>query len=150
MNWALNPVTEPVWAQEDCLKAVRLRLASHQVSSEILCASCGERVFNQHAYHAWCCAQGESINGHNRVRDSLYAGIAASDPRAAMEVQGLITLQSDLRPADIDILTTAVRPHGMTAVDVGSFAPHAYGAEDNCVEACALPSLRTTRMFFQS
>ena len=66
------------------------------------------------------------------MRDTLHAGFAASDPGAAIEVQGLIASQPDLRPADI--LTTAAREHGTTAVDVGICAPHASGAGEDCVE----------------
>jgi hypothetical protein len=130
--WALNPVTEPVLSQEDWLGAVRLRLGCPQLSSDILCASCGTRVLDRHGYHALCCARGESTKGHNKVRDTLHAGFAASDPGAAIEVQGLIASQPDLRPADI--LTTAAREHGTTAVDVGICAPHASGAGEDCVE----------------
>ena len=32
------------------------------------------------------------------------------------------------------LLTTAAKPHGTTAVDVGVCAPHASGAGANCVE----------------
>jgi hypothetical protein len=137
--WALNTVTEPVLAQEDWIAAVRLKLGSPQLSSEILCGSCGERVLDRQAYHALCCARGESTRGHNRVRDCLHAGFVASDPGAAIEVQGLIPSQPSLRPADV--LTTAARPHGTTAVDVGICAPHAGGAGDDCVEKMRIDKL---------
>ena len=130
--WALNPVTEPVLAQEDWITAVRLKLGCPQISSEMLCASCGDRVVDRQAYHALCCARGESTKGHNRVRDTFHARFAASDQGAAIEVEGLIPSQPQLRPADI--LTTSAREHGTSAMDVGICAPHAAGAGDNCVE----------------
>ena len=137
--WALNPVTEPVLAEKEWLSAVRLRLGAVHVSSEMLCGSCGKRVLDQQAYHALCCAKGECTKGHNKVRDTLHAGFAASDPGAAIEVEGLVPSDPDLRPADV--LTTAARPNEVTAVDVGIIAPHAAGAGDNCVE-----TMRTDKM----
>ena len=130
--WALSPVTDTVLPQDEWRCAMRLRLGCEQLSSEMLCASCGERVLDKQGYHALCCAKGESTKGHNSIRDSLHAGFAASDPGAAIEVLGLIPSQPDLRPADI--LTTATRSSGSIAVDVGICAPHASGAGEDCVE----------------
>ena len=130
--WALNPVTEPVLPEADWQCAARLKLGCPQLSSEMVCNYCGEKVLDRQGYHALCCAVGESTKGHNAVRDGLHAGFIAVDPGAATEVVGLIPSQPDLRPADV--LTSATRAHGSMAVDVGICAPHASGAGDNCVE----------------
>ena len=49
-----------------------------------------------------------------------------------MEVLGLIPSAPDLRPADV--LTTAAQPNKTSVVDVGTTAPHASGAGEDCVE----------------
>ena len=138
--WALNPIAEPVLPECDWLRAMRLRLGCTQISSEILCASCGERVLDKTAYHALCCARGESTRGHNRVRDVLHAGFVASDAGARVEVMGLIPSHPDLRPADV--LTTAARPNVTTAVDVGISCPHSSGAGVDCTESMRAEKLR--------
>jgi hypothetical protein len=138
--WALNPATGPVLPQEDWLRAMRLRLGCTQLSSEVLCASCGRRVLDKPAYHALCCARGESTRGHNRVRNVMHAGFSASDPGAVMEVMGLIPSEPDLRPADV--LTVAAKPNVTSAIDVGITAPHASGAGDDCVESMRSQKIR--------
>jgi hypothetical protein len=138
--WALNPVNDPVLPEADWLRAMRLRLGCMQVSTDILCAKCGERVLDKCAYHALCCARGESTRGHNRVRDVLHAGFAAADAGASIEVLGLIPSQPDLRPADV--LTSAAKPNVTAAVDVGVSAPHSSGAGADCTESMRREKLR--------
>ena len=115
--WALNLATEPVLAEEDWLRPQRLHLGCAQASSEMLCAPCGERVLDKVAYHALCCARGESTRGHNRVRDVIHEGFAAADAVANIEVLGFIPSHPDLLPADV--LTSAAHPNKITAVDRG-------------------------------
>ena len=111
---------------------MRLRLGCAQLSSEVLCKSCGERVLDKQGFHALRCATGECTKGHNAVRDSLQAGFVASDPETATEVLGLAPSQPDLRQANI--LTTATRSSGAMAVDVGICVRHASGAGEDYVE----------------
>ena len=112
----------------------------------MLCASCGERILDKVAYHALCCARGESTRGHNRVRDVMHGGFAAADAGANIEVLGLIPSHPDLRPADV--LTSAAHPNKTTAVDIGIRAPHAAGAGVDCTESYRQEKLTKYRPFF--
>jgi hypothetical protein len=110
-----------------------VRLGCEVASAELLCGACGEHVLDKQAYHALCCAKGESTRGHNRVRNAMHLGFAAADASSACEVQGLVPSHPTLRPADI--LTQAAHPRLTAAVDVMVKSPNAGGAGHDCTEA---------------
>jgi hypothetical protein len=143
----LNPATDVVLAEDDWIIAARLRLGCAAVSGEHICSSCGSRVLDAQAYHALCCARGESTRGHNRVRNNMHAGFSVSDPGAAMEVEGLIPSSPTLRPADI--LTAAAHPTELVAVDVGICAPHALDAGLDCTETMRQQKVRRYEPYMQ-
>lgn len=85
-------------------------------------------------------ARGESIRGHTRVRDTLHAGSSVNDPCAARVVDDP-TLQS------ADILTAAVDPTELVAVDVGVCAPRAVSAGLDCTENMKQQKTHTNEPF---
>ena len=113
--------------------ALRLRLECCFAAAEMICGACGKHVLDRQAYHALCCAKGDSTRGHYRVRDALLVPFAAADPATACEVPGLVPSHPQLRPADI--LTRAAHPRLDTAVDVVVKSPSATGAGQDCTEA---------------
>ena len=137
---SLNPDTDIVLAEEEWLTAVRLRLGFSVTTLECLCRCCGAAVMDKQGYHALCCSMAESTRGHNRVRNVVHAGCAASDPGAAAEVQGLIPSAPTLRPADI--LTSAAHETSVVALDVGISAPHSLHAGVDCIETMKQTNMR--------
>ena len=81
--------------------------------------------------HALCCAPGESVRGHNAVRDELHRMAPPVHAAAELEPQGLIPSQPSLRPADV--LTSAFHNGRLAAVDVGIICPATAGAGLDCV-----------------
>jgi hypothetical protein len=116
----------------DFVLAARLRLGAPLVDGPVLCALCGGHV-DRTARHALCCATGTSTTGHNGVRDELLRLAHLADPAASSEPPGLITAHPALRPADV--LTSAARSGGLSALDIGVVSPDAVGRGDDACEA---------------
>ena len=86
---------------------------------------------NRTGTHGLLCAKGESVRGHNCVRDELHTMSKAVDPNSETEPEGLIPSRPLLRPADV--LTGAFHGGRLAAVDVGIICPSACGAGLDCV-----------------
>ena len=93
--------------------------------------ACGVSLLDASAAHALCCANG--VVGHNAVRDELHAAACSCDPSAELEPVGLVPSRPLLRPADI--LTSAVLPGRLAALDVGVASPHAVAAGADCTDS---------------
>ena len=98
-----------------------------------LCERCGAAVVDRTGSHALCCAAPEGTRGHYAVRDALLPLVHLADPSAQTEVPELIPTNPALRPADI--LTSAVAPGSLAALDVGVCSPDASGAGADCCDA---------------
>ena len=83
-----------------------------------LCGYCGKHVVDKQGNHAMCCAGGSSTKGYDRLRDTLLAGFAASDPGADNAAENLIPSAPSLRLADMP--TTAGHAAALAAVGRGS------------------------------
>ena len=70
---------------------------------------------------------------HNDVRDNVFDLARLADTTAEKEVLGLLDTAPGLRPADI--LTSAVSPGRVSALDVGVAAPGARHAGADCTES---------------
>ena len=54
-TWVVSRKVEPVMPEEDWLRAMWLKPGCAHISSDILYASCGERLLDKSMYHALCC-----------------------------------------------------------------------------------------------
>ena len=133
--WALNP-TQPDYVEADAyVAAVRLRLGASFASKPLPCRVCGGTL-DTHGVHATCCAPGESTRGHNGVRDAVFDLARLADHTAEKETLGLLDTAPGLRPADV--LTSAVSPGYVSALDIGVAAVEARHAGCDCTETMRL------------
>ena len=130
--WAIHPAHGPCLPSPDYVVAIRLRLGAPLLEGNVDCALCGAPV-DRLARHALCCATGTSTSGHNGVRDEVLRLAHLADPAAMAEPTGLVTSCPALRPADV--LTSAARPGGLAALDIGVVSPDAVGRGDDACEA---------------
>jgi hypothetical protein len=132
--WSLHPDKGDALSPEDYVAAVRLRLGCAGPADAVPCACCGNAVLGSSGLHALLCARGPSTQGHNAIRDELYAVAASLDSTSEKEPTGLIPSHPGLRPADL--LTGASGFSGrLAALDVGVCCPAASGAGADCVES---------------
>ena len=133
--WALDPI-QPDHVEADAyVAAVRLRLGASFSSSPLRCRVCNGRL-DEHGVHATCCAPGESTRGHNEVRDAVFDLARLADQTSEKETLGLLDTAPGLRPADV--LTSAVSPGRVSALDVGIAAVEALNAGVDCAESMRL------------
>ena len=110
-----------------------------------LCSNCGVATLTCNGKHALLCARGESVRGHNAIRDELHSMAASVDSAAETEPEGLIASRPHLRPADV--LTSAFHNGHLAAVDVGVISPSAAGAGRDCVVTMAQRKLERMQPF---
>ena len=119
-----RPAREPGAAVEPdaYVAAVRLRLGAGFADQPLQCRVCAGTL-DPADLHALCCAQGESTRGHTDARDCVFDLARLADATAEKETLGLLDTAPGLRPANV--LTSAVSPGWVSALDVGIAAPHA-------------------------
>ena len=130
--WALDPAQSSSLEPDAYVAAVRLRLGASFAEQPLPCRVC-RGTLDTAGTHALCCAPGESTRGHNEVRDCAFDLVRIADATAEKEVLGLLDAAPGLRPADI--LTSAVSPGLVSALDVGVAAPGARHAGADCTES---------------
>ena len=130
--WAMHPAHGACLQPGDYVLAARVRIGAPVLHGAASCALCGGTV-DPLARHALCCATGTSTSGHNAVRDEVLRLAHLADGAAVAEAAGLITAHPSLRPADV--LTSAARPGGLAAVDVGVVSPDASGRGGDACDA---------------
>jgi len=130
--WALDPAQPESVEADAYVAAVRLRLGAGFAAEPLQCRVC-RGTLDPGAVHATCCAPGESTRGHNGVRDCVFDLARLADATAEKEVLGLLDTAPGLRPADV--LTSAVSPGLVSALDVGVAAVEACNAGADCTEA---------------
>ena len=96
------------------------------------CRICGGTL-DPEGVHSTCCAPGESTRGHNYVRDVVFDLAQVADVNSEKEILGLLVTAPGLRPADV--LTSAVTPGLVSALDVGIAAVEALRAGTDCTES---------------
>ena len=132
--WSLHPDKGDALSPDDYIAATRLRLGCAGPADAVPCACCGNAVLGTSGLHALLCARGPSTQGHNAIRDELFAVASSLDSTSEKEPTGLIPSHPGLRPADL--LTGASGFSGrLAALDVGVCCPAASGAGADCVES---------------
>ena len=126
--WSAHPHKGKPLEAHEYVVAVRLRLGCGGPDDP---GNCGVAVIGSNGEHGLLCAKGESVRGHNHVRDELHSMARAVDSSAETEPEGLIPSHPRLRPADV--LTGAFHLGRLAAVDVGVICPSAVGAGLDCV-----------------
>ncbi len=131
---AINPAHGPVLRPPQFITCLRLRLGLPVVSYDgaARCSECNI-PFSADAIgdHALCCARGQSVIGHDRVRDLLANLALISDPSTAIEQRDAPATGSGAsrtRPADILIRASPIGSAGLLALDVGICCPHTHAA----------------------
>lgn len=104
---AVNEAHGPVLRPQQFITCLRLRLGLAVVPYEgpAKCSECG-REYNAEEMgpHALCCGRGQSVKGHNRVRDHLASLAKVSDGQTSTEQKvGSVddAERENWRPADI-------------------------------------------------
>ena len=133
--WAIRRGSEPTLEPADFALAVRTMIGADVLVQPMLCGGCGTRLLDVQARHALCCMGSATTVGHNRIRDAIAMGLAASDPGTVVEPEGLVASRPRMRPADI--LSRAGLEQGLLALDIGVASPEAGGAGDDCIVAMA-------------
>ncbi len=110
-----------------------------------LCGNCGAATLTCNGKRALLCDRGESVRGHNAIRDELHSMSASVDTAAETGPEGLIASRPHLRPADV--LTGAFHNGHLAAVDVGVISPSAAGAGLDCVVTMAQRKLERMQPF---
>ncbi len=110
-----------------------------------LCSNCGVATLICNGKHALLCARGESVRGHNAIRDELHSMSASVDTAAETGPEGLIASRPHPRPADV--LTGAFHNGHLAAVDVGVISPSAAGAGRDCVVTMAQRKIERMQPF---
>jgi len=130
--WALDPGSPEHLEPDAYVAAARLRLGATFADEPLQCQVC-RGTLDTSGVHSTCCAPGESTRGHNDVRDVVFDLARLADATAEKEILGLIATAPGLRPADV--LTSAVAPGRVSALDVGVAAVEARHAGADCTES---------------
>ena len=123
----------PVVPRGDFQDAVRIRLGAPLAKPGTPCARCGFAMEANTCKHGLLCALPEATKGHYECRDCVLELAHLADPRAEAETRGLIDSSPSLRPADV--LSAAVFPGRLAALDVGVTSPDRSGLGDDCCES---------------
>ena len=131
--WSLAPQHGIIIEDErEFTEAVRVRLGAGGPPDCALCGCCGRAQLDSAGSHASWCSLGEATAGHNAIRDALFEFAAAADPATELEPEDLIPSRPRARPADV--LTPAVIPGRVAALDVG-VTSSAVSSDEDATEA---------------
>ena len=133
---AVNPAHGPVLRADQFITCLRMRLgmAPESYDGAAKCSACDREVTAEWmGIHALCCAKGQSVKGHNRVRDHLADLAKISDATTSTEQKvgsAAGAAAENWRPADILTSASPFGGVGSAALDVGITCPLAASAQE--------------------
>ena len=133
---AVNSAHGPVLRPNQFLTCLRIRLGLpvEPFAGIGKCSECGKKYTAEGmGPHALVCAKGQSVKGHNRIRDHLADLAKISDGTTSTEQKVGSAADEDaenLRPADILTSASPLGGVGLAALDIGIKCPFATSAAE--------------------